>query len=88
LKTLAERTGGAAFFPGSLFHLKHSLGELQEVIRSRYLVSYKPALFKHDSQYRTIDITAQKSGRKLRVYARKGYYAQVNSPDTAASQEE
>jgi hypothetical protein len=76
---LAQRTGGAAFSPGSAGSLKRSLAEVQEVIRSRYLVSYKPALFRHDGQYRTIDITAEKSGRKLRVYARKGYYAHVNS---------
>ena len=75
LKALAERTGGAAFCTGSRGDLKRSLTELQEAIRSRYLVSYKPALFKQDDQYRTIDITAQQSGRKLRVYARKGYYA-------------
>jgi Ca-activated chloride channel homolog len=75
LKLLAERTGGAAFFPGSLEHLKLSLTQLQQLIRSRYLISYKPALFKRDGQYRTIDVSAQKSGHKLRVYARKGYYA-------------
>jgi Ca-activated chloride channel family protein len=75
LKLLAERTGGVAFFPGSLGHLNHSLEELQQVIRSRYLISYKPALFRHDGQYRTVDITAQRAGRKLRVYARRGYYA-------------
>ena len=79
LRTLAQRTGGTVFYPGSAGSLKRGLAEVQEVIRSRYLVSYKPALFRHDGRYRTIDITAEKSGRKLRVYARKGYYARVNS---------
>jgi hypothetical protein len=32
-------------------------------------------LFTHDGKYRAIDITARKSGQKLHVYARKGYYA-------------
>lgn len=77
LRALAERTGGSAFFPGSLGRLNHSLTDLQQVIRSRYLVSYRPALFKRDGHYRAIKITAQKSGRKLRVYARKGYYAKA-----------
>jgi VWFA-related protein len=81
LKVLAENTGGAAFVPGSVHWLNKSLDDLQEVIRSRYLISYKPALFKRDGHYRTIDISAQKSGRKLRVYARKGYYASVTAPD-------
>ena len=76
LKLLAERTGGSAFFPGSVSYLDHGLTDLQQVIRSRYLITYKPALFKRDGEYRPIDITAQKAGHKLRVYARKGYYAQ------------
>jgi VWFA-related protein len=80
LKTLAELTGGAAFTPGSIHRLNGSLGDLQQVLRGRYLISYKPALFQRDGRYRTIDITAQKDGHKLRVYARRGYYASVNSP--------
>ena len=80
LKTLAELTGGAAFTPGSIHRLKGSLASLQEVIRSRYLVSYKPALFKRDGQYRAIDIKAEKDGHKLRVYSRKGYFASTSAP--------
>lgn len=75
LKVLAEQSGGSAFTPGTVRALKKSLAELQEVIRSRYLISYKPARFQLDGRYRSIDINAQKSGRKLRVYARKGYAA-------------
>lgn len=85
LKTLAEHTGGAALLPGSLRNLNHSLDDLQEVIRSRYMVSYRPALFKRDGQYRTIAITAQKSGHKLHVYARKGYLAQSRPAAGAAA---
>ena len=79
LRVLADRTGGAAFSPNSLRGLDHGLDEVQQVLRSRYLISYRPALFKDDGQYRAIDISARKSGRKLRVYARRGYYARVNS---------
>jgi Ca-activated chloride channel family protein len=79
LKILAEQTGGASFMPGSITGLNRGLNDLQQVIRSRYLISYKPAVFKHDGQYRAIAITAQKSGHKLRVYARKGYYSSVDS---------
>ncbi len=79
LNTLAELTGGAAFSPGSVRRLNNSLADLQQVIRSRYLISYKPALFKRDGQYHAIDITAEKDGHKLRVYARKGYFAGENS---------
>jgi VWFA-related protein len=78
LKNLAERTGGTSFVPGSINNLDRSLSDLQEFIRGRFALLYKPALLKHDDQYRAINITAQKSGRKLRVYARKGYYARAS----------
>jgi Ca-activated chloride channel homolog len=76
LKLLSERTGGEALFPGSVSYLDKGLSDLQQIIRSRYLISYKPALFKRDGEYRPIAINAQKAGHKLHVYARKGYYAQ------------
>jgi VWFA-related protein len=75
LKVLAQQTGGAAFFPGAVGLLNHSLNDLQEVIRSRYLISYKPADFATDGGYRPIEIAVQKGHKKLRVYARKGYFA-------------
>lgn len=75
LQALAKQTGGAFFLTGSLGRLKRNLGELQQVIRSRYLISYKPAQFSADGHYRPIEIAAQRSGHKLRVYARKGYFA-------------
>jgi Ca-activated chloride channel family protein len=84
LQTISELTGGAAYRPGSVSRLNGSLTELQEVIRSRYLISYRPASFARDGRYRAIDITAEKDGHKLRVYARRGYYAsagQRQAPD-------
>lgn len=83
LVTLAELTGGAAFTPGSVHRLNGSFTDLQQVIRSRYLVSYKPALFQRDGQYRPIAITAEKDGHKLHVYSRKGYFASVNAPSAS-----
>ena len=82
LRTLAELTGGTAFVPGSLRQVGRSFADLQQVIRGRYLVSYKPASFRRDDRYRTIDIQARKAGHKLNVFARRGYYA---SPAPAAS---
>ncbi len=87
LRLLAEQSGGSAFSPGSVTALKHSLGELQQVIRSRYLIAYKPAEFRANGSYRSIDVSAQKSGRKLRVYVRKGYYARLDTPESAESLE-
>jgi Ca-activated chloride channel homolog len=75
LKTLSGLTGGTAFAPGAVRGLSASLGELQQVIRARYLVSYRPAEFRRDGAYRGVDISATKDGQKLTVIARKGYYA-------------
>jgi VWFA-related protein len=75
LKTLSDLTGGSAFMPGSVHRLNGSLADLQQVIRGRYLISYKPESFQLDGRYRTIDIKAEKDGHKLKIYSRKGYYA-------------
>ncbi len=83
LKTLSELTGGTIFIPGSVGGLGGSFSDLQRVIRSRYLLSYKPADFKRDGRYRPIEIKAQKEGRQLKVYSRKGYYAAVAQPHSA-----
>ncbi len=83
LSTLSDLTGGAAFAPGSARHLDSSLADLQQVIRGRYLVSYKPASFQRDGRYRSIDLAAEKDGRNLQIIARKGYYAPALSPGVA-----
>lgn len=84
LRTLSQLTGGVAFAPGSVRRLNGSLDDLQQVLRGRYLVAYKPASFQRDGAYRPIEITARKNGRKLNVYARKGYYARADGPSTPA----
>jgi len=84
LRVLSELTGGTAFMPGSIRRLQGSLSDLQQVIRGRYLVSYKPAAFQRDGRYRPVEIKATKDGHKLKVYARRGYYAaSTQGGDTA-----
>ena len=75
LKTLSEQTGGAIFTPGSLSGLTRSLADLQEVLRGRYLVYYRPSSSKPDGRFHAVDIKAQKDGHKLKVFSRKGYNA-------------
>jgi Ca-activated chloride channel homolog len=86
MRALAEQTGGTALFPGSLGDLDRRLGDLQEVIRSRYLISYKPADFRSDGSYRSIGVVAHKSGHKLRIYARRGYYAPTGASEAYTRQ--
>jgi Ca-activated chloride channel homolog len=75
LDALAERSGGESMFPGDIFALDRSLDKLRELIRSRYLIAYKPAAFEPNGKYRTIKITAERDGKHLQVHARKGYYS-------------
>lgn len=79
LEALSERTGGEALFPGELSALDKSFGRLRDVIRSRYLVAYRPANFRNDGHFRKISIVASKNGKHLKVHARDGYYASVEA---------
>jgi VWFA-related protein len=76
LERIADATGGRAFFPFQIRDVTNAFAEIQEELRSQYDVSYKPADFKADGHFRTIEIVA--SDRKnYRVRARRGYYAPV-----------
>jgi VWFA-related protein len=79
LQALTERTGGEAMFPGDLKTLNRTFDKLRDVIRSRYLIAYRPADFQNDGHYRRIRIVATKHGRSLRVHARHGYYAPLDA---------
>jgi VWFA-related protein len=81
LKTISDLTGGATFVPGSLHRLDGSLRDVQQVIRGRYLVAYKPASFESDGRYRTIQLTAEREGHQFKVFARKGYYASAGQSE-------
>lgn len=76
LERIADATGGRAFFPFQIRDVANAFAEIQDELRSQYAVSYKPADFKSDGHFRTIEIVA--SDRKnFRVRARRGYYAPV-----------
>lgn len=75
LKTLAQETGGRAIFPGSPDNLRSAFAHIAEELHSRYAISYRPAHFTLDGHYRRIQIKAERSGKKLKVQARQGYYA-------------
>lgn len=75
LKVLAERSGGGSVFPPDLHSLDRYLNKLPDVIRSRYLIAYRPADFVPNGKYRSIHVLAEKDGKKLQVHTRRGYYA-------------
>ena len=73
LQQLADATGGRAFFPFKMKDIRNSFAAIEDELRSQYEVSYRPANFEANGQYRPIEITAVK--KELQVRARKGYYA-------------
>jgi len=74
LERIADATGGRAFFPFQLTDIATNFMDIQEELRSQYMLSYAPADFRADGSYHTIDITA-KNHKNLRVRSRRGYYA-------------
>jgi Ca-activated chloride channel family protein len=88
LRQLAEQTGGRVLFPASPKDVAKSFAKIEEELRSRYAVSYKPSEFTPDGHYRTIKIEARKTGEKLEIRARKGYYARAASWLSSDSPEE
>jgi VWFA-related protein len=74
LERIAEATGGRAFFPFQIRDVSDDFAEIQDELRSQYAISYKPADFKADGHYRTIEIVAN-NRKDLRVRSRRGYYA-------------
>jgi VWFA-related protein len=74
LERMAEATGGRAFFPFKLEDISNYFTEIQEELRSQYLLAYKPPPdFQADGRFHSIDISA--GNKNLHVRAKKGYYA-------------
>jgi Ca-activated chloride channel homolog len=74
LERIAEATGGRSFEPFQLHDVANAFAEIQDELRSQYALTYKPADFRSDGRYHTIEILAQ-THKNLRVRSRHGYYA-------------
>jgi Ca-activated chloride channel homolog len=76
LETMAERTGGIAFFPRTLDEVDAISSTVARDIRNQYTLGYKPTTPKSAGGYRTIRVDARGRGYgKLTVRTRSGYYA-------------
>jgi VWFA-related protein len=58
LERIAEATGGRSYVPSQITEVANAFAAIQEELRSQYAVSYKPAAFKPDGHYRTIEVQA------------------------------
>jgi len=80
LQTLADDTGGRAFYPYRIDDLAQSFADIGTELRSQYSLAYVPSNKAPDGRFRTIKIQSARSG--LNVRARKGYFA-PRPPKTA-----
>ena len=74
MKRLAEQTGGRMIDVGNNGKkMEAAFQQIEDELRTQYVVSYTPTNPKLDSTYRKLDIECKGDG--LKVQSRKGYYA-------------
>ena len=74
LQTIADNTGGHAFFPNKLEDVAIGFRNIEEELRSQYSLQYRPANFKLDGSFRTIYLQST-NPRQFHVRAKRGYFA-------------
>lgn len=82
LRKVSENTGGKAFFPRDEGELRKAFKQIQEEMRSQYLIVYEPTNQERDGSYRKIEIrvaNSQLSKEKVRLTHREGYFAKAGS---------
>lgn len=80
LNKISERTGGRAFYPRDEAELREAFRQIQDEMRSQYLIAYEPANQKRDGSYRKINIeltSAEMQKQKIRLTHREGYFAKT-----------
>ena len=83
LETLAEQTGGAAYFPKSVNEVDSIAAQVAEDIRTQYTISYHSTKSPTLGGYREVHVEAKSKGfGRLSVRTRTGYYPRV-SPDAS-----
>ncbi len=78
LNKIAERTGGRAFFPKREDDLKAAFAQIEEELRSQYLLAYSSTNKKHDGRYRKMSVEVvnpELRKEQLRLRYRPGYFA-------------
>ena len=78
LKKISESTGGRAYFPRDESELRDAFKQIQEEMRSQYLIAYEPSNQILDGSYRKIEIQLANPAMqkdKVRITHRQGYFA-------------
>lgn len=78
MNKISERTGGRAYFPKDEGELREAFRQIQDEMRSQYLIAYEPTNQVRDGAYRKIEIqlvNQQLAKDKVKVTHRQGYFA-------------
>ncbi len=78
LKTLAEETGGRAYFPDKVEDLGGVYGEIARELKNQYYITYEPTNDNWDGRWRKIRLLTPR--RDLDLRTRSGYYAVRKRP--------
>ncbi len=83
LRKISENTGGRAFFPRDEAELREAFNQIQEEMRSQYLLVYEPIDQNQDGSYRMIEIQVANETlkkEKVKLTHREGYFAKGGKP--------
>ena len=81
LRKVSDRTGGRAFFPTLPDELQASFTQIDQELRSQYVIGYSPTNKNRDGSYRRIRIeiiNPELRRNKSQLFYRQGYYAKTN----------
>jgi Ca-activated chloride channel family protein len=81
LQSLADVTGGLAFFPTSLHSLPDICSQIGADLKNQYVIGYRSSNSSSDGKWRKlrVKVTPPKGTKNLNVRARSGYYASTIS---------
>lgn len=72
MKNLAEGSGGHAFFPKEVSELNEQIEKLRSVVRSQYMLAFRPTKQQSGKLWRKIEVKCKRKGVTLRY--RQGYF--------------
>lgn len=75
LRDLAAISGGASFFPSSVYNLENICKTIATELKYQYVLGYRSTNPTKDGNWRKIKVTAEYPNNKLTVRAKPGYYA-------------
>lgn len=81
LRKVSERTGGRAFFPDGESELRAAFAQIQQELRSQYLIAYSPINKARDGSFRRVEIefaNPELKKQNLKLTYRQGYFAKSN----------